>query len=144
MYNCMVTGWLPLLWTPDTMILEGMFIIEQTTSMSSCKRSHTVMVSSNITKYEAECWSHLMGLHHNTHTECRGIRNKMEISPHTQAKSIRQLYCLAVMFCINPCCNFPFHVPSTDAIVTDSSHTQVLWPCLYSNEQCQVRCKIFY
>jgi len=50
----------------------------------------------------------------------RGIRNEtVEISPRTQAKSIRQLYCLAVvMFCINPRCNFPFHVPLTDAIVT--------------------------
>jgi len=71
-----------------------------------------------------------MGLHHTTQTARarRGIRNEtVEVFPYTQAKSIRQLYCLVVvMICINPQCNFPFHVPLTDAIVTHSGTLELV------------------
>ena len=41
-----------------------------------------------------------------------------EVSSYAQVKSIRQLYCLAViMFCINPRCNLPFHIPLTSPII---------------------------
>ena len=76
-------------------------------------RDHTVLWFLQNMK---QCWYHHMGLHHNAYTECkssRGIRNEtVEISSHTQAMTIRQLYCLAVvMFSINPCYNLS--VPHT-------------------------------
>ena len=51
--------------------------------------------------------------------ECRGVHSAATSSWRTHSKPIQQLFCLSVkMFCINPRCNFPFHIPLTEAVIS--------------------------